>query len=78
MQMLRLVRALAEQFDVILIDTPPVLTDSDTLTLTPNLENALLVIDARQTGRREARRAVRQLHAADAPLIGAALNRGRG
>ncbi len=77
-QMLRLVRSLAEQFDVILIDTPPVLTDSDTLMLTPNLENTLLVIDARQTGRRAARRAVRQLRGVDASLVGAALNRARG
>jgi len=76
-QMLEVVRKLAEQFELVVIDTPPVRATSDTLTLAPNLEGVLFVVDAQHTQRRAARMAMRQLRQVNAQMIGAVLNRSR-
>ena len=45
----RLLEALVEQADVVLIDTPPVLAVADTLVLGPVIGGAVLVVEARRT-----------------------------
>ncbi len=74
-QMLNLIRTLAAQFDFILLDSPPILTAADMLTLAPNLDGVLLVIDAQRTKRRIGARAMKALQHANAPVIGVVLNR---
>jgi capsular exopolysaccharide synthesis family protein len=73
----RLLRAVAGQYDVILIDAPPTQAANAIRGLSACLDSALLVIDAQRTRRRAARKAVQLLQQADARLAGAALNRAR-
>lgn len=73
----RLFRAMAGQYDVILIDGPPTLSANVIRGLAACLDSALLVIDAQRSRRRAARKAVRLLQQADARLAGVALNRAR-
>ncbi len=73
-QMLNVVQAFTAQFDVILIDAPPVLLAADTLAFVSNLESVLIVVDAQRTRRRSARLAIRQLRQANASVRGVLLN----
>jgi tyrosine-protein kinase Etk/Wzc len=63
-----------EQFDMLVIDTPPVLLASDAAILSARADGALLVIRAGSTGRSLALDAVQQLTAVGAHVIGAVLN----
>ncbi|MBE2195155.1 MAG: polysaccharide biosynthesis tyrosine autokinase [Anaerolinea sp.] len=77
-QMQALVRAITEQikYDLVIFDTPPVLTVSDTSILA-NLTSAevILVINSGRTRRASAARAVQQLSNLSMPVAGVIMNR---
>lgn len=75
--MARLLEELRDRYDVILIDTPPVLAVSDYAVLAPLVDHLLFVIRWRITARRATRTALKELAALDAPLTGIALNQVR-
>jgi capsular exopolysaccharide synthesis family protein len=66
---------LAEQFDIVLIDSPPVLPVADAMILSGYADAVLLVVAAGQTKRGELRRTAEKLAQAGAPVVGAVLNK---
>lgn len=66
---------LAEQFDWVVIDSPPVLVVSDAAVLANVATGVVFVVGAEQTTRHAAHEAIEQLHAAKAHIIGGVLNR---
>jgi polysaccharide biosynthesis transport protein len=69
-----LFRNLANQADIVLIDSPPVLPVTDSLVLSQRVDSTVLVSSARVTTRKAAHRAAEMLHQVNAPLVGAVLN----
>src|SRR5881296_768921 len=69
-----LLNDLAGLFDVIILDTPPVLVSADAALLAPLADGAILVVRAGQTDRASAERACQYLIAAGAHFLGALLN----
>jgi polysaccharide biosynthesis transport protein len=67
-------RQLATRFDVIIVDTPPVLVSADAATLAPAADGVILVVRAGQTHLEAAGLAYDNLTAAGAQIIGAVLN----
>ncbi|HEU5149626.1 MAG TPA: polysaccharide biosynthesis tyrosine autokinase [Iamia sp.] len=65
---------LSRQFDVVLVDTPPVLPVTDALLLSSVVDVTILVGQAGSTTKRAARRAVELLEQVDADLVGCVLN----
>jgi capsular exopolysaccharide synthesis family protein len=65
---------LAEDCDVLVLDTPPVLAAADALVLSGYTDGVLLVTRAGRTERVEAQAALQQLHDVHAHVIGAVLN----
>jgi succinoglycan biosynthesis transport protein ExoP len=66
--------ALAEEFDLVVLDTPPLLAASDAAILGRLVDGVLLVVRAGQTERDAAKQAVRQLVVGRARILGAVLN----
>ena len=66
---------LSEHFDYVIIDSPPVLAVADASILANTASGVVFVVGADQTSRHAARAAIDQLHAVQAHLIGAVLNR---
>lgn len=66
---------LAGRFDVIIIDSPPVLPITDALALSAWVDAVLLVVGAGSTSRRDVQRSAELLKAVEAPLVGTVLNR---
>jgi capsular exopolysaccharide synthesis family protein len=66
--------ALRTEYDVVLIDSPPVLPVTDALVLSRRVDATLLVSVAGTTSRKEVARATELLWQVDAPLVGAVLN----
>jgi len=66
--------SLQTEYDIVLIDAPPVLPVTDALVLSGRVDATLLVAVAGATTRKEAARAVELLRQVDAPLVGAVLN----
>ena len=69
---------LSHVFNVIVLDTPPVLAVADAVTLAPMADGVLLVVRAGSTDRRAVRQTVQQLSAVGAGVVGAVLNDSRG
>jgi succinoglycan biosynthesis transport protein ExoP len=70
-----LVDELATRFDIVLIDSPPVLPVADALILSGYADAVLLVVAAGHTRRGELRRATEKLAQASAPVVGVVLNK---
>lgn len=70
----RLLQQLREGFDLVIVDSPPVLPVADALVLAHEADGTLIVGTAHQTTRRRLRRAVESLRQIEAPLVGAVLN----
>lgn len=68
--------SLAAQFDMVLIDSPPVLPVTDAAALARHVDGVVVVVDAGNTKRRALTRAVEMLHQVKAPLLGLVVNRG--
>ena len=69
-----LLNELSGQFNVIILDTPPVLVSADAALLGPLTDGAILVVQAGQTDRASAERACQYLIGAGTHLLGAVLN----
>jgi len=66
--------ALRGEFDLVLIDSPPVLPVTDAAILSKDADGTLLVVAAGQTKRVDVRRAAEKLAQVNAPLVGTILN----
>jgi non-specific protein-tyrosine kinase len=73
-KMFEAVHILAAQFNMVLIDTPPLLAVTDALVLSPRVDGVILVIDPNKTKRAAVRHAIEQLRQVKANLIGIVLN----
>jgi capsular exopolysaccharide synthesis family protein len=71
----RLLQLLTDQFDMVLIDSPPVLPVTDAAVLAGVADATLLVIAAGTTTKKQARRAVEILQRVDAAPLGVIVNR---
>ena len=67
-------RSLSQRFDIVLLDSPPILAANDALLLAGIVDAVLFVIGAGSADREEVRRAKKQLEATGTPVIGAVLN----
>jgi capsular exopolysaccharide synthesis family protein len=70
-----LLATLTQHMDVVLVDSPPILPVTDAAVLARGVDGVLLVIDAGETRREVARRAVDNLRQVGAHMIGVVLNR---
>jgi capsular exopolysaccharide synthesis family protein len=70
----RLLRELNGRYDVVVVDTPPVLAAADAEILAAQADAVLVVIRAGQTERQSAHYAIQQLRAIGARIVGAVLN----
>ncbi len=66
---------LKTQFDVVIIDTPPVMPATDALLIAPHTDGALMVIRANHADRGVIAKSVEQFEAASLPILGTVLNR---
>jgi succinoglycan biosynthesis transport protein ExoP len=66
--------ALAQSFDLVLIDSPPLLPVTDAVLLSRQVDATVLVVAAGQTRRGELHRAAEKLEQVSAPVIGVVLN----
>jgi Mrp family chromosome partitioning ATPase len=66
---------LRDQFDYVLIDSPPASQYADALALGAMTDGVVLVVESESTHRDAARRTTRHLHAAKVRMIGAILNK---
>jgi capsular exopolysaccharide synthesis family protein len=69
-----LISDLKRRFDVLIIDSPPILPASDALLLAPKIDGTILIVKADTVNRELVRSAVEKLQVARANLIGAVLN----
>jgi Mrp family chromosome partitioning ATPase len=70
----RLLKELRSDFDVILLDTPPVLVSADAATLAASADGVIVVVRAGQTDRGAAEIARQRVVAAGGRVLGAVLN----
>jgi capsular exopolysaccharide synthesis family protein len=69
-----LVQELREQYDFILIDTPPLLAVTDPAVVTPRVDGVLLTLRITRNGRPDAERAKGILDTLGAPVLGVVVN----
>lgn len=69
-----LISYLKKRFDVLVIDTPPILPASDALLLAPQTDGVVLMVKAGSMDREMVKKAVEQLHLAQVNLLGVVLN----
>lgn len=74
-KMKRALETMADQYDYIIIDSPPVLAVTDATVLSQRSDGVLLVADAGNTRRGPLKQAVDQLLASNAYLMGVILNK---
>ena len=72
--MRRLLADLGDRYDIVILDTPPVLAAADTAILGQLVDGAVIVIRAGRTDREEAQRAYAQLTLAKVRVLGAIFN----
>jgi capsular exopolysaccharide synthesis family protein len=68
------IKALAEEFDVVLIDSPPVLPVTDALVVSRVVDATIIMVDGRSTARKAVKRTLQLLAQVNAPVLGVALN----
>ncbi|MCF8566821.1 CpsD/CapB family tyrosine-protein kinase [Alicyclobacillus tolerans] len=73
----RLIEACREQYDLILVDSPPVLSVADGLALTRSVDGVVFVVDAQNTNRVMAKKAVDSLQQIGARILGVVLNKAK-
>ncbi|WP_308638119.1 CpsD/CapB family tyrosine-protein kinase [Paenibacillus silvisoli] len=77
-EMSELLRETKERFDLVIIDTPPVLTVADALILAGKSDGVVLVMNPGKVKTHIAQKAVSSLEYGHASIIGAVLNRVKG
>jgi Mrp family chromosome partitioning ATPase len=70
----RLVKELRDSWDVVVIDTPPVLATADAVEIARAVDGLLFVVRANQTDEDKLKKAVERLRRVNAPLVGLVLN----
>jgi capsular exopolysaccharide synthesis family protein len=73
-RMHRLIKTLEEHYDMVIIDTPPVLVASDASILASRVDGVLIVVRAGTTERSEAQHAMNQIISVQGRILGAVLN----
>jgi capsular exopolysaccharide synthesis family protein len=68
-------RRVRNRFELVVYDSPPVSVGADASLLAATAEGAVMVVDARRTGRNALLQAVEQLRRANANVLGIVLNR---
>jgi len=68
------IASLRRDFDLVVIDTPPVLVVADPLVISSYVDGVILVAAAGDTDRRQIKRATEELAKVQAPLLGSVLN----
>jgi len=66
---------LSEQYDYVVIDSPPVLAVTDAIVISRRTDGVLIVVDASRTRGAQLKQASEQLISSNAHMIGAVLNR---
>ena len=74
-RLMSLLTLASESFDVVLVDGPPIMGSADAPLLASNVSGTLLVVAANETRREAAKVAVKRLHFARAPIVGALLSK---
>jgi Mrp family chromosome partitioning ATPase len=69
-----LLETLTSGYDLVLLDTPPVLGAADPIVLAAMVDGALVVVRAGHTSREAAQHAIGQLERVGARVLGAVLN----
>ena len=69
-----IIRALAADFDVVLVDSTPVLPVTDALVVSRFVDVSLVVVDIRTTPRKAVSRSLQVLSQVNAPVLGIVLN----
>ncbi|QBP40507.1 polysaccharide biosynthesis tyrosine autokinase [Paenisporosarcina antarctica] len=72
----QLIEELKKQFDIIIIDTPPMLV-ADTLHISTNVDGCLYVVNAETSKLEQSIHSIEQLKKVQAPLIGSILNKSK-
>ena len=65
---------LDDEYDIVLIDTPPVLSVTDAAALAPGMDGVLLVVRPGKTKLRDFQQTIEQLQAVGAHILGVVLN----
>ncbi len=73
-RMSQLIEQLRAQYEVVLVDAPPVLPFADTIATAPACDGAILVVRYGKTRIDHVRRAADALHAVNVPLLGSVLS----
>lgn len=68
------IRSLAQEVDIVILDCPPVLPVTDALVVSRLADATVVVADSRSTERRAIRRTLQQLQQVGAPVVGIVLN----
>jgi capsular exopolysaccharide synthesis family protein len=76
-RMQSVVEALAERYDVVLIDTPPTLPVADAMVVSRMADAVLMVASVGSTNRRDIHRALELMGNVSAPVIGTVLNKAK-
>jgi len=74
-RMSALITAMKSEFDIVLVDAPPVMAVTDPLMLSTRVDGVLIVVDTGRTRRARAQGTVGRLRHVGANLLGAVLNR---
>ena len=70
----RILRSLANEYEMVFIDCPPVLPVTDSLVLSRHADATIVAVMANVTSRRTIRRAVEMLRQVSSPLLGFVIN----
>lgn len=73
--MKRLIEEVSEQFDVVLIDTPPIIAVTDAAILAQEVDGVILVLASGEVNKEYAQLAKEQLDKVGAKILGAVLNK---
>ncbi|HWQ43315.1 MAG TPA: CpsD/CapB family tyrosine-protein kinase [Desulfosporosinus sp.] len=74
-RMKHLIKEVSEQFDIILIDTPPIIAVTDAAILAQEVDGVILVLASGEVNKEYARRAKELLDKVGAKILGAVLNK---
>lgn len=69
---------LKHRFDMVIVDTPPVLPVSDTVHMATFADGVILIVEAARTSRKKVERAIHLLNNANASVMGFLLNKSQG
>lgn len=70
-----LLRRWAGAYDVVLIDTPPVLSVADTFVIAPHTDGLILVVESNETSIPEVQRVLQTVRTSQAKLLGVVVNK---